>query len=218
MRKRLAERLPRILVQHAREHLLHDRKRRGLLGDERRHVVEPRLVMLAQLPQPRVQGAKRQAVRRQHQCIGRQLLEPRQRIQIFLHRIGIRLRRRHDHRRRDMRQHLVAGDQDLVLLAVERGVLGRVAAGSDDAPVALAHGDDVAVLDAHEFARRPQAEIFRRTLRSHHRGDVLVRRTIALHVGGELFVRTLLALVPHHPAIQPFGERQPHRALHSFTK
>ena len=139
VRQRLAEGLARVLVQDAREHLLHDRERRRPLGDERRHVVEPRLMMVAQLPQPRMQVAERQAVRRQHQRVGRQRLEPRQRIQIFLHRVGVRPRRRHDHRRRDVRQHLVAGDQDLVLLAVERRMLQRMPARGDDAPLALAH-------------------------------------------------------------------------------
>src|SRR5688572_3617637 len=63
MRQCLAKSLARVLHQYARKDLLHDRERMGLLGDERRHVVEPRLVMLAQLPQARVQGAEWQAVR-----------------------------------------------------------------------------------------------------------------------------------------------------------
>ena len=213
MGERLAERLARIGIQHPREHFLRDRKRVCLAGDDGRHVVEPRQMMFAQLRKPCVQRAKRQAVRRQHQRVRRQRLEPRQRIQIFLHRVGIRLRRRHDHRWRHVRQDLIARDQDVVLLAMEQRMFGRMAACRDHPPLPLPHGDDVAVPDADEFARRPQAEIFRLALGFDDVRGVIVGCAISLHEDGKLLVRSLLALMPHLPAVEPFGQRQPHRAF-----
>ena len=144
--------------------------------------------------------AKRQAVRRQHQRVRRQRLEPRQRIQILLHRVGLRLRRRRDHRWCHVRQDLIARDQDLVALAIEQRMFDRMAARRDHPPLALAHGDQIAVPDANEFARRPQAEKFRPALGSHDLGGIVVGGAVALHEGGEMLVRPLLALVPHLPA------------------
>ncbi len=84
----------------------------------------------------------------------------------------------------------------------------------DHPPLALPHGDHIAVPDANEFARRPQAEIFRPALGCHDPGGVIVRSAISLHEGGKLLVRTFLALMPHLPAVEPFGQRQAHRAFH----
>ena len=122
------------------------------------HVVETGQMVLAQLGKPLMQPVKRQAVRRQHQRIRRQRLEPRQRIQIFLHRVGLRLCRGRDHRWRHVRQDLVARDQDFVVLAEEQRVFGRMPARRDHPPLALPHGDHVAVPNASEFTRRPQAQ------------------------------------------------------------
>ena len=175
-------------------------------------------MVLAQLRQPLMQPAKRQAVRRQHQRIRRQRLEPRQRIQIFLHRVGIRLRRGRDHRWRHVRQDLVARDQDFVALAEEQRMLDRMPARGDHPPLALAHRDHVAVADADEFARRPRAQIFRWALRRHDPSGILVRRAVSFHEGGKLLARPFLALMPHLPAAEPFGERHANRAFHLLHK
>ena len=170
-------------------------------------------MMLAQLRKPRMQPVKRQAVRRQHQRVRRQRLQPRQRIQILLHRVGLRLRRGRDHRRRHMRQDLVARDQQLVALAEEQRVFRRMPACRDDAPFALAHGDHIAVANAREFARRPPAEIFLMALGFHDLGRIIVRRAVSFQEGGKLLVRSVLALMPHLPAAEPFGERHANAAL-----
>ena len=189
-------------------------KRRGLAVNDGCDVVEPGQMMLAQLGEPVMQPVKRQAMRRQHQRIRRQRLEPRQRIQILLHRVGLRLRRRRDHRWRHVRQDLIARDQDFVVLAKEQRMFGRMPARRDHPPLALAHGDHVAVPNAGEFARRPQAQKFRLALRFHDPGGIIVRRAVSLHEGGKMLVRSFLALMPHLPAAEPFGQRHANRAFH----
>ena len=84
----------------------------------------------------------------------------------------------------------------------------------DHPPLALPHGDHIAVPDADEFARRPQAQIFRPALGFHDPGRIIVRRAVSFHEGGKLLVRPLLALMPHLPAAEPFGQRQANRAFH----
>src|SRR5262249_54810723 len=146
-----AERLARIGVKYAWEYFLRDRKRIRLAVDDGRDVLEPGLMMLTQLRQPRMQATERQAVRRQHQRVRRQRFEPRQCLQIFPHRIGLWLRHRRDYRWRHVRQDLVARDQDPVALAKEQRVVRRMAASRDDAPLAPPHGDHLAVANAREF-------------------------------------------------------------------
>ncbi len=89
----------------------------------------------------------------------------------------------------------------------------RMPACRDHPPLALPHGDDIAVPDADEFARRPQAEIFRLALGFDDFRGVIVGGAVSLHEDGKLLVRSLLALMPHLPAVEPFGQRQPHRAF-----
>lgn len=76
-------------------------------------------MVLAKLRDTGMQPVERQAVRWQRQRIGRQRFEHRQRIEIVAHRIGVGLCRRHDHRRRDVGENLIARDQDLVGFAIE---------------------------------------------------------------------------------------------------
>jgi hypothetical protein len=113
-----------------------------------------------------------------------------------------------------LRQDLVARDQDLVSLAKEQRVLHRMSARRDHAPVASSRGDHFAVANARELARRPPAEKFRPSLRIHDPCGILVRRAVALQEGDEVLVRTFLALVPHLPAAEPFGERHANAAFH----
>ena len=57
----------------------------------RRH--DGKIEVIALPGDPRVQAPERQAMRGKHQRLRRQRIEPRQRIQIVLHRIGLGLRR-----------------------------------------------------------------------------------------------------------------------------
>ena len=70
-----------------------------------------------------------------------------------LERVGLRLHVVDADVGRDARQHHVAADQHLQVLAVQRDVLGRVAVAADAAPVAPADANRVAVLHAPESAR-----------------------------------------------------------------
>jgi hypothetical protein len=81
-------------------------------------------------------------------------------------------------------------------------------------PVAPSHGNHLAVANAREFARRPPAEKFRPALGFDDSCGILVRRAIPLQEGGEVLVRTFLALMPHLPAAEPFGQRHANAAFH----
>ena len=84
----------------------------------------------------------------------------------------------------------------------------------DHPPLAFPHGDHVAVPNAGEFTRRPQAQKFRPALGFHEPGRIIVRRAVSFHEGGKMLVRSFLALMPHFPAAEPFGQRQANRAFH----
>src|SRR5450759_2455416 len=99
-------------------------------------------------------------------------------------------------------------------------MLGRMSSCRDHPPLTLPHDDGVAVTHAREFTRRSQAKILWLALRSHDRRGIVVRRAIALYKGDKLFVQPLLTLMPHHPPVEPFGERQAHyafRFLHQIS-
>ena len=90
----------------------------------------------------------------------------------------------------------------------------------DHPPLTLPHDDGVTVTDAGELARRPQAKVPLLALRSDDRRGILIRCAIARHEGDELFANPLLALMPHQPAVEPFGKRQAHcafRFLHQIS-
>ena len=111
------------LEEHA-EHV--DRPLR--LGDQLLQPLQRALVEADQLVEARVQAVERVVVGRQHQhVVGHERLDPRQRGQPVVERIALRLGREHRDVRGDPRQHLVAGDEQLQLRAVQAGVLGRVA-------------------------------------------------------------------------------------------
>ena len=101
-------------------------------------------VVFAQFLRAGVQAAKHPLVRGQHQRAGRQPLQPRERLQPQLQRVGLGLDAGDQHVGADARQQLVARDQDLVLRAVQAGVLGRMAFADDHAPGARAQRDVVA--------------------------------------------------------------------------
>src|SRR6478672_12613495 len=89
-----------------------------------------------------------------------------------------------------------------------------MAACSGHPPLAFSHRDQIAIANANEFARRPQAEKCRPALGSHYLLGIIVGSAVALHEGSEMLVGPLLALVPHLPRVEPFGQWQAHRAFH----
>src|SRR5256885_169709 len=80
-----------------------------------------RMMMCRELIDPPMDAAERQIMRRQHQRIGRQrVAEFSERAQIAHERIALGLVRRHADIGRNLRQDLVAGDQDAGLGAIKR--------------------------------------------------------------------------------------------------
>ena len=101
-----------------------------------------RLVMRRQLIDPRMDAAERQIVRRQHQRVGRQRgTEFPERAQITRERIALGLVRRHADIGRDLRQDLVAGNQNAGLGAIKRGELRRMSFADNDPPLPPAYVD-----------------------------------------------------------------------------
>ncbi len=135
-----------------------------------------------------VQPGERLAVRRQHQRVGRQQQQPVERVQVARQRIAVGLEVEHADVGRDARQHHVARDQQPVLLAVERHVLGRVAEADDRAEDALRvrrpDRDLVAVLHAPEtrWKRRHQLRVVPRAARPHLRQRIRIGQAVAREV------------------------------------
>ena len=170
-------------------------------------------MVLAQLRKARVQAVERQAVRRQHQRIARQRLETREQIQILLHRIGVRLRR----------GTMIDG----VMCESTWSPAIRILSFSQKYEACSGEWPP-AVMTRH--SRLPMVMTSPSLMRVNSRGGrtpgnlrgrwaaamrfgFLVARAVALHVVDEDVVDADVALVPHQPAVQPFGERQPRRAF-----
>src|SRR5262245_65416797 len=83
--------------------------------------------MVAEVAQPLVQAAEWKAVRRQDQRFRRHRLEAAERVEIEPERVEPGLLGPHAHVGRDLREHLVARDQEAACLVQQARVLGRVA-------------------------------------------------------------------------------------------
>ena len=149
MRQRLAERegglvAVELTTEHHRQEI--GRAVRPLAGGDR--LGAARLVMRRELIDPRMDAAERQIVRRQDQRVGRQrVAEFPERAQIARQRIALGLVRRDADIGRDLRQDLVAGNQNAGLGAIEAGELRRMAFADNDPPTPSADLDLAPVTD-----------------------------------------------------------------------
>ncbi len=108
------------------------RAARGVAAREQS--IEARVVMGADLVDAPVQAAERPAVGGQHERTLRQRTQVRERSQEQRQGIRLGLVDRQADVRRDLGQHLVTGDEDPQLLAVQAGVLGGVSGGHHHPP------------------------------------------------------------------------------------
>jgi hypothetical protein len=125
------------------------------LGDQPLQSREPALMPGDQVVEPGVQAAEWIVVRRQHQHVVRHpRLDPRQRGQPVGQGVTIRFGREHGDVGRDPRQHLVAGNHQLQVGAVEADVLGAVARAHHHLPDVVADRYAVAVAHPVEAVRQ----------------------------------------------------------------
>jgi len=155
MRQRLADgeaELHRVeLAAEEQRHDVHRAVRRDAGGLD---LGEARGVMRRQLIDAGVEPQERQIMRGQDEHVGRHgAAQQLERFQIARQRVGIGLVRPDADIRRDLRQHLVAGDEEVELGTMEAGMLRRMAAADDDLPAPPADRDRHAVGEAVERAR-----------------------------------------------------------------
>ena len=114
-----------------------------------------------QLIDSRVQAAERQAVGGQDQAVLWQFPETRQGVEELGQRISLRLRWPHADVGRDLGQHLVAGDQHVVLRAEQAEHLRRVAASDEHPPLCVGEAQPLALSDTAErrWRRRDTAAV-----------------------------------------------------------
>src|SRR3569623_1981568 len=130
-------------------------------GEEYFQLVEPLAVLAIERIEPRMQSVERVAMSRQDQQVGRQLLEPGNRIKPFAKRIAVGLGHAERDVGADAREHLIAGEEQAVALVEQAGMFRAVARSADDAPVDAADRHGVALLDtaiAHRHRRHDAAE------------------------------------------------------------
>ncbi|MNZ92478.1 hypothetical protein D3C78_1115050 [compost metagenome] len=116
-------------------------------------------MVLAQLGKAPMQAEERPLMGRQHQYLVGQFAKTIEGVQPVAQRVAIRLVDGDADRRGDARQHLVSGDQQAVLGAVQAGVLGRVTAADHHLPAPPADGHHAALLEAAEGGRRCRPEV-----------------------------------------------------------
>ena len=166
--------------------------------------------MLEELLDANVEAEEGVLVRRQHQRLCGELAITRQRPEVLLERIGLGLARIDADVRRDLGQDLIARDHQPELLAVEAGLLGRVAAAHHHAPGTAADVDALAVDDAPVGLRD----------RRHALAVVAVAATpdplqgLLAEAGAAVerdhrLRRPLLGVEAQHAAEQPFGPSHP---------
>src|SRR5215472_14673908 len=112
-----------------------------------------------------------------------------------------------------MRQDLITRDQNSVLLAIERRMLGRMSFRCNHSPLTPSHCDEIPVTYPRELSGWPQAKVGLLTLRSRDCRGIIIRRAISFQKGDKLLTKPLLALVPHQPPAEPFSKRQTHHAV-----
>src|SRR5690554_7858527 len=103
------------------------------------------MMMRLELFDARRQAAKGLAVGRQHQRLGIEFAQALEGAEPAAQRIRLRFHIAHQNVRADLRQQLVAGDQQRLLLAVEAEMLRRVSLSHDDPPLTPSDLEEVAV-------------------------------------------------------------------------
>ncbi len=168
-------------------------------------------MMLAQLRDARAQAAKRPAVRRQHQRVGRHRLVARERIEVERERIAFRLEVEHRDVGRDTRQHHVPGDQQPLVGAVQRGVLGRVPEARHHLPAARADGQRVAVAQPAVARRHGRHQLRVVASAAAQLAELgLVGQAVPREMLGRRVAARVRAVARgHHVAEQVFAERHP---------
>ena len=106
---------------------------------------EAERVVRAQFLYPDAKAMERQAMRRQHQSVRRQMAEPIEGIQILGQGIGLGLVREDTDHRRDLGENLIAGNKNFFIGAPEGGMRRRMATADHNLPLAAAEAHDLAV-------------------------------------------------------------------------
>src|SRR5690606_23806615 len=114
---------------------------------------QPQLMVRRKLFDANAQSVERQSVRRQYERVGGQTPEAVQRREIFPQWIGLGLMRHYADHWGDLGEHLVSGNQDVVLSAPKRCVCGRMAAADHHLPFTPTEAQGCAVSEAHELFR-----------------------------------------------------------------
>ncbi len=210
MRERFTERKRHLVqIELALEQHRHDARRRLRRRARGEHFSESIRVMTMLLPDALMQSVKRFAVRRQHQRVGRQHQQSIERTQVARQRIGVGFEIEHADVGRDARQHHVAGDQQTIVLAIQRRMLRRVTEADDDAKDALcmrrSDRDLIAFVDPMKAARhrRHQARVVARAALA----NLLQRLGIAQAVARKVLRRRLAADVVAAAGRQIASER-----------